>query len=106
MVTITDFQQLELIVAEIKEVVEHPQADRLYLVKVDTGTGEKQLVAGIRTAYTKEALIGRQIVMINNLEPAIIRGEKSEGMLLAAGDPAGVVFITPEKKVVLGSRVK
>lgn len=106
MINIADFQKLELIVAEIKEVVDHPQADRLYLVKVDTGSGEKQLVAGIRLAYTKEALLGRQVVVVNNLEPAVIRGEKSEGMLLAAGDPAGVVFITPEKKVALGSRVK
>ena len=106
MVSFEDFKKLELIVAQIKEVKEHPNADRLYVLKVDTGKEERQLVAGIRLSYMKEQLIGRRIVMINNLEPATIRGEISHGMLLAASDTEGVSIVTPDRDVAVGSIVK
>ena len=106
MVSFEDFKKLELIVAQIKEVKEHPNADRLYVLKVDTGKEERQLVAGIRLAYMKEQLVGRRIVIINNLEPATIRGEISHGMLLAASDTEGVSILTPDREVALGSIVK
>jgi methionyl-tRNA synthetase len=106
MVSIDDFGKLELIVAQIKEVKDHPNADKLYVLKVDTGTGEKQLVAGIRKAYAKEELVGKRIVMINNLEPATIRGEQSQGMLLAASDDNGLAVLTPDKEKVPGSKVR
>jgi len=105
MVTIEDFKKLEIIVAQIKEVKDHPNADRLYVLKVDTGKEEKQLVAGIRQAYSKDQLVGRQIVMINNIEPATIRGEKSEGMLLAAKDEKGLSLAGVDRAVTLGSGV-
>ncbi len=106
MMTIEDFKKFEFIVAQIKEVTEHPNADRLYVVKVDTGKEEKQLVAGIRKSYTKEQLIGRRVVIVNNLEPAVIRGETSQGMLLAASDEQGIAILLPERDVALGSIVK
>jgi len=106
MVSKEDFGKLELIVAQIKEVKDHPNADKLYVLKVDTGNGEKQLVAGIRKAYTKEELAGKRIVMINNLEPATIRGEESQGMLLAASDENGLAVLTPDKDKAPGSKVK
>ncbi len=106
MATIEEFKKLELIVAQIKEVKEHPNADKLYLIKVDTGSEEKQLVAGIRKYYTKEELIGRKVVVVNNLEPATIRGEESRGMILAASDENGIVILSLEKDVKLGSIVK
>ncbi len=106
MISINQFKELEIIVAQIKEVKVHPNADKLYVIKVDTGTAEKQLIAGIRPVYTKEELIGRQVIMINNLEPAVIRGEESQGMILAAGGPENITLLKPEKDVALGSRVK
>jgi len=106
MVTIQDFSQLELIVAQIKEAQAHPDADKLYILKIDTGNGEKQLVAGIRKAYTPEELIGRKIVVINNLEPAVIRGQESQGMLLAAGGENGPVLLAPEKDVPVGAKIR
>ena len=105
MVKIEDFKKLEIIAAQIKEVKDHPNADRLYVLKVDTGKEEKQLVAGIRPSYSKDQLAGRQIIMINNLEPATIRGEKSEGMLLAASDEKGLSLLTLDRTMVLGSGV-
>ena len=106
MVTLEDFKKLELIVAQIKEVKEHPNADRLYVLKVDTGKEVKQLVAGIRKAYSKEELIGRRVVMINNLEPALIRGEESQGMILAASDENNLSVLGVQKDIALGSMVK
>jgi len=106
MVTIEEFKKIEIIIAQIKEVSDHPNADRLYIVKIDTGKEEKQLVAGIRKSYTKEELVGRRVVVINNLEPAVIRGEKSEGMILVASDENGMAILAPDKNVALGSIVK
>ena len=106
MVTIEEFKKFEFIVAQIKEVKEHPNADRLYVLKIDTGKEEKQLVAGIRPAYTKEQLIGRRVIVVNNLEPAVIRGETSQGMVLAASDAQGITILTLERDVALGSIVK
>jgi len=105
-VSIEDLKNFEIIIAEIKEVVEHPNADKLYLLKINTGKEEKQLVAGIRASYKKEALIGRRIVVINNLEPAVIRGEESQGMLLAVGDKKGVALLGPDRDVPLGSVIR
>lgn len=106
MASIEEFRKLELIIAQIKEVQVHPQADRLYVLKVDTGQGEKQLVAGIRKSYTPEALVGRKIVMVNNMEPAVIRGQESQGMLLAAQDGEGMSVLMPDRDMALGSIVK
>ena len=106
MITIDDFKKIELKVAQIKEVSEHPQADRLYVLKVDTGTEVRQLVAGIRLGYAKEQLIGRRVVLVANLQPAVIRGVESQGMILAASDEKGVSVLGPDREVALGSIVK
>ncbi len=106
MITIEEFRKLELKVAEIKEVTEHPNADKLYIVTVDLGDKTKQLVAGIRLAYPKEELIGKQVVVVDNLEPALLRGVESQGMLLAASDEAGISILSPLRKMKNGSIVK
>lgn len=106
MVTIEEFRKLELKVAEIKEVTEHPNADKLYIVTVDLGDKTKQLVAGIRLAYPKEELVGKQVVVVDNLEPALLRGVESQGMLLAASDESGITILCPLRKMKNGSIVK
>lgn len=106
MITLPDFKNCEIIIAKVLEVSEHPNADKLYLLKVDTGKETKQLVAGIRATYTKEELIGRQIVLLNNLEPATIRGQESQGMALAASDEKGAILLRPDREVPLGTVVK
>ena len=106
MVTIADFKNFEIRIATIKEVLDHPNADKLYVVKVDLGNKEKQLVAGIKPFYTKEALIGRQVVVIDNLEPAVIRGVESQGMLLAASDETGTAVLSPERRIKEGGVVR
>lgn len=106
MATIEDFRKLELKIGEIKEVNEHPNADKLYVVVVDLGDKTKQLVAGIRGSYQKEGLVGKQVVVVDNLEPALLRGIESQGMLLAASDESGNTIVSPERKMRLGSIVK
>ncbi len=106
MVTLDDFKKLELKVAKIIEVKEHPNADRLYVITVDLGGREKQLVAGLKGHYRQDELKGKQIIVIDNLEPAVIRGIKSEGMLLAAQDEERISILVPEKEVKLGSNVR
>lgn len=106
MATIDDFRKLELKIAEIKEVTEHPNADKLYILTIDSGDKTKQIVAGIRNYYTREDLVGKQIVVVDNLDPAVLRGAESQGMLLAASDETGIVIISPERKMKLGSIVK
>ena len=107
MVNIDDFRKLELKVAQIKEVQDHPNADKLYIIIVDLGDNKhKQIVAGIKSSYQKEDLIGKQVVVVDNLEPAILRGVESEAMLLAASDENGICIIVPERQARLGSTVK
>jgi methionine--tRNA ligase beta chain len=106
MATMEDFRKLGLKVAQVKEVNEHPNADRLYVITLDLGDSLKQVVAGIRSSYQKEELIGKQVILVDNLEPAVLRGVESQGMLLATEDEEGIVIVSPEKKVKLGSIVK
>jgi len=106
MATIDDFKKLELRIAQIKEVNDHPNADRLYVITIDLGDKTKQIVAGIRPSYAKEDLVGKQVVVVDNLEPAILRGVESQGMLLACQDEEGTSIISPLRQAKLGSIVK
>ena len=82
-----DFLKLDLRVATIREAAEHPDADRLLVLQVDAGEGQtRQICAGIKSHFEPAALVGRQIVIVANLAPRKIRGQLSNGMLLAAGD--------------------
>jgi len=106
MVTFEEFKKLELKVAKIKEVRDHPNADKLYVVIIDLGDKTKQIVAGIKSAYKKEDLVGREVVVVDNLEPAVLRGEESQAMLLAVQDDKGIAIIAPDREVEIGSIVK
>jgi methionyl-tRNA synthetase len=107
MATIDDFKKLEFKVAEIKEVNDHPNADRLYVITLDLGDRTKQVVAGIRGSYpNREELIGKQVVVVDNLDPAVLRGVESQGMILAGSDESGVFVVSPSKPLKLGSVVK
>ena len=92
--------------AEVKGAREHPNADKLLLLDVDLGPlGARQLLAGIKGHYGPGDLVGKKIVVLANLEPAVLRGEKSEGMLLAATDGDRVILLTTDKDAAPGSRV-
>ena len=105
-VTYETFAQLDLRVATVLEAREHPNANKLLLLKIQVGDVVKQIVAGIKAHYAPETLIGSQIIIVNNLEPAMLRGEESQGMLLAASDATSVVLLRPEKPISSGAKVK
>lgn len=102
-----DFAKLDLRVAKVLEARAHPNADKLLLLQIDVGGEQKQIVAGIRQHYTPEQLVGRLIIVVNNLEPAILRGETSNGMLLAASSGDHVVLLQPDlPECLVGAKVK
>lgn len=96
-VPLEEFKKIQLKVAQIESVEPHPNADRLYILKLKVGEVQKQIVAGIRKHYTEEELKGKKIVIVDNLEPAVIRGVESNGMLLAASNDEMLTLITPER---------
>lgn len=105
MITIADFQKLDLRIAKIVAAEAHPNADRLLVLKVDLGDGERQIVAGIRSSYDPAALVGTEIVVLANLEPTTLRGVESQGMLLATRDGDRVVVLRPDATVTPGAKV-
>jgi methionyl-tRNA synthetase len=98
---------LNLKVAKIKEAREHPKADKLVILKLDLGTEERQIVAGIRAYYNIDELIGKTILIVSNLKPAVLRGEESKGMLLACSDGEKLGLLTvraePGTQVTIGN---
>src|SRR5262245_18464732 len=105
LVSIADFKRLDLRVARVLEARPHPNADKLILLKVDVGDQQKQIIAGIREWYAPETLVGRLIIVVNNLQPAMLRGEESNGMLLASTSGGQVIFLTPERDCLPGSKI-
>ena len=102
-----DFAKVELRVAKVLEARPHPNADKLMLLQIELGDVQKQIVAGIRQHYTPEQLVGKLIVVVNNLQPAMLRGEASNGMLLAATSGEKVVLLTPDDpECIPGAKIK
>ena len=106
MVSFEDFKKLSMKIGKIKEVKDHPDADRLYVMKVDIGGEEREVVAGIKKAYSDEELKDKLVVVVDNLQPAMIRGVESHGMVLAAHDNDSLVVICPDKDITPGATVK
>ncbi len=105
LISFADFQKLDLRVGKIISAEPIEDADRLLKLQVDLGTEKRQVVAGIAEHYKPEILIGKQVIVVVNLEPATIRNVESHGMILAASGDS-VVLASPETEVSLGTQVK
>jgi methionyl-tRNA synthetase len=105
-ITIEDFAKVDLRVARVLEAHPIEGADRLLRLVVDLGGETRQLVAGIKKSYLPESLVGKRIIVVANLKPAVLRGVESRGMLLAASTEEGPILATFEKEVAAGSKVK
>jgi methionyl-tRNA synthetase len=107
-ITYDDFAKLELRIATVVDCQVHPNADKLLVLQIDLGTEKKQICAGLRSFYEPQQLVGKQVVVVANLEPRQMRGQISEGMLLAATDPGTgrVIVVMPAEPVAPGSGVK
>ncbi|MBI2593121.1 methionine--tRNA ligase subunit beta [Candidatus Daviesbacteria bacterium] len=107
MAVIDDFAKLELKVGTVLEASEIEGADKLLKMMVDIGEEEpRQLLAGVKQWYKPEDLVGKQVVVVANLEPKMMMGNESNGMLLAADTEDGPVFLTPSGQVPPGSKIR
>lgn len=107
MITYDDLKKVELKIAKIIGAEEVAGADKLLKLQIELGdAGTRQIVAGIKKQYQAKDLIGREIVVVANLEPRMVMGLESNGMLLAASDDNGPVILIPERNVPPGSGIK
>jgi len=106
-ITFNEFQKMDIRVGEIKIAEDVPGADKLYKLIVDIGGEERILVAGIKQHYSKDDLPGKKVLVLTNLEPKVIRGVESHGMVLCAHteDRSQLVCTTTEKGIATGSKV-
>ncbi len=105
MVKFEQFKELELKVAKVLEAERVENSGKLLKLKIDLGEENlRQLVAGIGKVYSPEEIIGREIIVVANLEPRMLVGLESQGMLLAASDE-GPVLLRPDREVPPGSSV-
>jgi methionyl-tRNA synthetase len=107
-ISIEDFQKVRLVTARVLAAERVPKSNRLLKLRVDIGTEERQLVAGIAAKYEPESLVGRNVVVVANLKPARLMGVDSDGMVLAAtvGEAGEPSLLEVPEGVPPGSRVK
>lgn len=106
LITIEDFSKVSLCVAQVKTCVPVEKSDKLYKLTVDNGTEIRQIVSGIAKYYTPDDLIGKKLVLVNNLKKAVLRGVESFGMILAADTPDGIRVLFVDDAVPAGSKVR
>ena len=111
MISYDDFKKIDLRVARILTAERIEGSDKLIKLQIDVGDpsaggGQRQLVAGIGTVYEPEILVGKQIIIVANLESKKLMGHESQGMLLATNDESGPVLIVPESEVKEGTVIK
>ena len=105
-ITIDDFAKVQLITGEIISAEKHPDADKLYVLQVQTGDEHRQIVSGIAKHFSLEELPGKKVVVVANLKPAKLRGVMSNGMLLMAEDNKQLVFIAADSEIKNGSKIR
>jgi len=101
-----DFQKLDLRVGKVLSAERVEGSEKLLKLQVDLGEEKRQIIAGIGKMYSPEVLVGREIIIVANLEPRMLMGLESQGMLLAASDENGPVILIPEKEVLSGTKIK
>ncbi len=108
-VEFTDFVKLDMRTAKVLEVRNHPNADKLICLKIDVGAlGERQIVAGLKPYLVDpQSLVGKTIIIVANLAPRAMRGETSQGMLLAASsdDRSRVIVLTTDEPMPPGCKI-
>ncbi len=108
MVNIDDFAKLDLRIIKVLEATQMVGSDKLLKLKVDIGNSEeRQILSGIGKSYSPDDIIGKELVAIVNLEPRMMMGEESQGMILATGDNLeNITLISPIKEVDPGSSIR
>ncbi len=105
-ITIEDFAKLELRVADVIDCKPVPNTSKLLHLRVKLGEEERDILSGIAETYTADELIGKQVIIIANLQPRKMRGIESQGMILAADMNGQAIILVPETRVPSGSPVR
>ncbi|MDQ7786507.1 MAG: methionine--tRNA ligase subunit beta [Thermodesulfovibrionales bacterium] len=106
MISFEDFKKLDIRIGKIIAAERVQDTEKLLKIEIDLGTEKRQLVAGIAQSYEPDALIGKEIPVLLNLEPRTIRGVESHGMILAAVSDGKAVLMHPDKEVPPGSIIR
>lgn len=107
MVKIDDFSKVELKVGVVLEAEEVEGAEKLIKLMVDLGEDKpRQILAGVKQWYKPSELVGKQVIVVANLEPRMMMGLESQGMMLAADSEDGPVFLTTLKEVHPGTKIR
>jgi methionyl-tRNA synthetase len=100
------FKKVVLKSAKVLAAEKMPGADKLLKLQIDLGAEKRQIVAGIATSYTPEQVVGKTVLVVANLKPAVIRGVESQGMLLAVQSDKGYSLVTTDGEVPSGIRAE
>jgi len=107
MITIDDFLKLDIRIGTVTSAEKIPEGNKLLKLQIDLGDETRQIMAGIAQSYPNpEELIGKQIPIIVNLEPRMLRGYESQGMMVATGDENTTALLHPSKAVPNGSKLR
>lgn len=107
MITIDDFKKIEIKIGTIETVEEIEGSEKLYKFSINIGTETRQILGGLKTSYQKEELLGKQVLILTDLEPRTMMGLESQGMILAASNSDGKpVIISPIQEVPNGTSIK
>jgi methionine--tRNA ligase beta chain len=104
MINYEDFKKIDLRVAKVLAAEKIEGSEKLLKLQIDLGEEQRQLVSGVAKSYVPEDLVGREIIIVANLEPRQIMGLESQGMLLAA-DRGNPVLLVPDKELPPGVEV-
>ncbi|MCW9054821.1 MAG: methionine--tRNA ligase subunit beta [Candidatus Pacebacteria bacterium] len=105
MISFDDFKKVEIRLGKVISAERVPETDKLIRLEVDLGDEKRQIVSGIAEYTTPEDLVGRTFPFVTNLEPRIIKGLESNGMILAASNDAGFSFLEPSSAIAPGTRI-
>ena len=105
-ITIDEFLNVDLRVATVTACEAIPKADKLLKLQVDLGYEQRQVVSGIAKSYKPEELVGQKVIVVANLKPVKLRGELSQGMILAGEKDGYLTLATVDEKLENGAKVK
>lgn len=113
MINIDEFSKIELRIAKVLEAERVEGSEKLIKMKLDVGdqneAGEfesRQVLAGIGKSYSPETLVGKEIVIVANLEPRMLMGLESRGMIVAGSDGEGIAIVSPDRELPPGTKLK
>ena len=105
LITIDDFAKVQMKVAAVESAERLEGSDKLLILKLDAGGEKRQVVSGIAKQYSPEEMIGKKVILITNLQSAVLRGVTSEGMILAATKGKKLVLLTVDGDIPAGAKI-